>query len=87
MLPTDHAEIELLESDELPVRTLVAPPLLARELRLVLSGMDLTIQMGSQEAVIISSDLYDAFKAWSSQLAADESTEVDQESDSDAEWN
>lgn len=82
MLPTDHAEIELLESDELPVRTLIAPPLLARELRLALIGMDLTIEMGSQDAVIISTDLYAAFQEWSG--AADE----DEVADGDgAEWN
>lgn len=80
MLPTDHAEIELLESDELPVRTLIAPPLLARELRLALTGMDLTIQMGSQEAVIISTDLYAAFQEWSA-------LEADDDSESDECWN
>ena len=72
MLPTDHADIELLESDELPVRTLIAPPMLARELRLALTGMDLTIVMGAQDAVIISSDLYSAFQAWSGQFEEDE---------------
>jgi len=81
MLPTDHAEIELLESDELPVRTLIAPPMLARELRLVLTGMDLTIEMGSQDAVIISADLYEAFQEWS---GAGEDGPAD---DGGAEWN
>ena len=81
MLPTDHAEIELLESDELPVRTLIAPPMLARELRLALAGMDLTIVMGAQDAVIISSDLYSAFQAWSGQL-----DELDEE-ESESSWN
>lgn len=66
MLPTPHAEIELLESEELPSRTLVAPPLLARELRLVLQDLDLTIQMGAQDTVMISSDLYAAFQKWNS---------------------
>jgi hypothetical protein len=80
MLPTDHAEIELLESDELPVRTLIAPPLLARELRLALAGMDLTIQMGAQDAVIISTDLYAAFQAWSA-------AEADDNPGSDLTWN
>ena len=77
MLPTDHAEIELLESDELPVRTLIAPPLLARELRLVLSGMDLTIQMGSQDAVIISTDLFTAFQEWSGQAESEDGPETE----------
>jgi len=64
MLPTSHADIELLESDDLPVRTLVAPPILARELRLVLAELDLTIEIGTRDAVIISSDLYEAFQQW-----------------------
>jgi hypothetical protein len=76
MLPTDHAEIELLESDELPVRTLIAPPLLARELRLALTGMDLTIEMGSQDAVIISTDLFAAFQEWSGELQSEEESEA-----------
>lgn len=80
MLPTDHADIELLESDELPVRTLIAPPLLARELRLALAGMDLTIQMGAQDAVIISTDLYAAFQEWSE-------LETDDDSEPDGHWN
>jgi hypothetical protein len=84
MLPTDHAEIELLESDELPVRTLVAPPMLARELRLVLAGMDLTIQLGSQDAVIISTDLYAAFQEWSRQLAVEDDNA---DSETDLNWN
>ncbi len=64
MLPTSHADIELLESEDLPVRTLVAPPILARELRLVLAELDLTIEIGTRDAVIISSDLYEAFQQW-----------------------
>lgn len=80
MLPTDHADIELLESDELPVRTLIAPPLLARELRLALTGMDLTIQMGAQDAVIISTDLYAAFQEWSE-------LEGDEDSEPEGHWN
>lgn len=77
MLPTSHADIELLESQELPLRTLVAPPVLARELRLVLAELDLTIENGTSDAVIISSDLYEAFQQWN---------EVEGTS-SDPEWN
>lgn len=82
MLPTDHAEIELVESDELPVRTLIAPPLLARELRLALTGMDLTIEMGPQDVVIISTDLFTAFQEWSGGSSAD-----DPSSQAEDNWN
>ncbi len=68
MLPIPHADIELLESEELPARTLIAPPLLARELRLVLQDLDLNIQTGGQAAVMISSDLYAAFQRWHAEL-------------------
>ncbi|MGD9857263.1 MAG: hypothetical protein AB7U20_20160 [Planctomycetaceae bacterium] len=78
MLPTSYADIELLESEELPVRTLVAPPILARELRLALDALDLTIQIGTREAVLISSDLYEAFQQWSAAVE-DETT--------DSQWN
>ena len=64
MLPSSYADIELLESEDLPGRTLVAPPLLARELRLVLDALDLTIQSGTLDAVLISSDLFHAFQQW-----------------------
>ncbi len=64
MLPTSYADIELLESEELPQRTLVAPPVLARELRLALAALDLTIETGTRDAVLISSDLYEAFQQW-----------------------
>ncbi|MCA9074154.1 MAG: hypothetical protein KDA93_03910 [Planctomycetaceae bacterium] len=75
MLPTSHADIELLESQELPVRTLVAPPVLARELRLVLAELDLTIEVGTRDAVIISSDLYEAFQQWNENEAEDSAPE------------
>ena len=75
MLPTSHADIELLESEELPVRTLVAPLILARELRLVLAELDLNIEIGTRDAVIISSDLYQAFQQWNKAVAEDDSSE------------
>ncbi|MCA9026573.1 MAG: hypothetical protein KDA86_15310 [Planctomycetaceae bacterium] len=75
MLPTSHADIELLESEELPVRTLVAPLILARELRLVLAELDLNIEIGTRDAVIISSDLYQAFQQWNEAVAEDDSSE------------
>lgn len=79
MLPTSHADIELLESEELPVRTLVAPLVLARELRLILAELDLNIEIGTRDAVIISSDLYQAFQQWNATVEEDDA--------SDSHWN
>jgi hypothetical protein len=73
MLPSSYADIELLESEDLPGRTLVAPPLLARELRLALDSLDLTIQCGTLDAVLISSDLFHAFQQW--QPSADDASD------------
>lgn len=71
MLPASYADIELLESEELPMRTLVAPPIVARELRLALDSADLTIQIGAREAVLISSDLFHAFQEWTAAFEED----------------
>jgi hypothetical protein len=81
MLPTNYADIELVESADLPQRTLVAPPLLARELRLVLADAQLTIRMGALDAVLISSDLYEAFQVWSS------AQETEGDDEPDGRWN
>ena len=79
MLPSSYADIELLESEDLPGRTLVAPPVLARELRLALDSLDLTIQCGTLDAVLISSDLFQAFQQW-------QPSEQDADA-SDSHWN
>ncbi len=54
MLPMSYADIELLGSEELPQRTLVAPPVLARELRLAHPALAFTIENGTRDPVLIS---------------------------------
>jgi hypothetical protein len=60
----DLCHLELVESPDLPPRTLVAPLLVVREIRSTLGPIDLNILVGDGEAVLISSDLYEAFGEW-----------------------
>ncbi|MEW4530347.1 MAG: hypothetical protein ACF8PG_12130 [Maioricimonas sp. JB045] len=68
MLP-ELCQLELLESTELPERTLVAPLDVVRELRLSIGEMALNIHVGIGPAVLVSSDVYTAFQAWTQQQA------------------
>lgn len=68
MLP-DLCQLELLESTELPERTLVAPLDVVRELRLSIGELALNIHVGLGPAVLVSSDVYTAFQAWTRQQA------------------
>ncbi|MBX3440958.1 MAG: hypothetical protein KF774_01030 [Planctomyces sp.] len=60
----DLCHLELIESPKLPPRTLVAPLLVVREIRAALGRIDLNIQIGVTEEVLISSDLFEAFGQW-----------------------
>jgi hypothetical protein len=60
----DLCHLELVESPDLPARTLVAPLLIVREIRAALGRVDLNIVIGTAESVLVSSDLYEAFGAW-----------------------
>ena len=69
MISHDAGRVALLESPELPDRTLVAPLTVVREIRAALGCIDVDVRVGSGEAVFISSDLYEAFSAWDRDLA------------------
>jgi hypothetical protein len=64
MISHDAGRVALLESPELPERTLVAPLPVVREIRAALGTIDVDIRIGSGDAVFISSDLYAAFSEW-----------------------
>jgi hypothetical protein len=64
MISREAGRLELLESAELPSRTLVAPLQLVREIRATLGQLDIDIRIGTAEAVFASSDLFEAFQAW-----------------------
>ncbi len=64
MISREAGRLELLESNELPSRTLVAPLQLVREIRTTLGQLDIDIRIGAADAVFASSDLFEAFQAW-----------------------
>ena len=71
MISREAGQLELLESAELPSRTLVAPLQLVREIRATLGPLDVDIRIGSADAVFASSDLFEAFQAWEEEHGAD----------------
>jgi len=69
MISHDAGRVALLESPELPDRTLVAPLPVVREIRAALGSIDVDIRIGSGETVFISSDLFAAFSEWDQEMA------------------
>jgi hypothetical protein len=67
MLPHDLADLEFLEAAELPPQTLVAPLSIIREIRVFLGAAKINLIVGTQDAVLVSSDLYEAYNVWDSQ--------------------
>jgi hypothetical protein len=67
LMPTpDSFGLELQEDLSLPPNTLVAPIGVIREIRALLGNLKLNIEISwDSPAVRMSSDLFDAFNAWS----------------------
>ncbi len=65
-MPTpDSFGLELREDPSLPAKTLVAPIGVIRDIRAALGEVAMNIQIGwDSPAVMVSSDLYEAFHAW-----------------------
>ena len=76
-MPTpDSFGLELREDPTLPAKTLVAPISVIRDIRAALGELAMNIEIGwDSPAVMVSSDLYEAFNAWSAQH--EDSEEVD----------
>jgi hypothetical protein len=60
----DLCDLELVEDPTLPPRTLVAPLLVVREIRSALGPVTFNLVIGEKQAVLISSDLFEAFGEW-----------------------
>ncbi|MFO1006546.1 MAG: hypothetical protein U0929_11340 [Planctomycetaceae bacterium] len=76
MSTPDSFGLELREDPSLPAKTLVAPIGVIRDIRAALGELAMNIQIGwDSPAVMVSSDLYEAFNAWSSMQ--DDAEEVD----------
>ena len=67
MLPQNLADLELLESTDLPPQTLVAPLSIIREIRVFVGKAKINLVVGIDDAVYVSTDLYEAYNAWDSQ--------------------
>ena len=76
-MPTpDSFGLELREDPNLPAKTLIAPISVIRDIRAALGEVAMNIQVGwDSPAVMVSSDLFEAFNAWSSMQ--EDSEEVD----------
>lgn len=61
MLRTDY---EVVECRQLGAQTVVAPYLLARELRLRLGHTGLHVMVGRRDAIFVSPDIFVAFDDW-----------------------
>jgi len=64
MFTPELACLDFQECRDLPANTLVAPLVVLREIRCALGPTRLNLIVGNQEAVLVSSDLYEAFHAW-----------------------
>ncbi|MEZ6066678.1 MAG: hypothetical protein R3B90_13450 [Planctomycetaceae bacterium] len=72
MLPASLGDLDLVESTDLPAKTLVAPLSIIREIRVLLGPLPINMLVGTQDAVLLSSDLFDAYNVWD-----DQRTDVD----------
>jgi len=61
---SDLACLDLQECRDLPKNTLMAPLPLLRELRCSLGATTINMLLGKEQAVLVSSDLYEAFHVW-----------------------
>lgn len=69
--------LELRESADLPARTLIAPISVIREIRMILGKLNLDLQIGLDETVLVSSDLFAAFTAWQAERMDEEDCDID----------
>lgn len=72
MFSPDLVSLELRQCDDLPRNTLVAPLSVIREIRCLLGNIGIDLIVGTEETVLASKDVYDAFKAWDAMQVEDE---------------
>ena len=71
MLTPGLGSLEFREKTSLPARTLVAPLHVIREIRVALGAVNFNLQVGVEETVYVSSDLFTAFNAWDAEREDD----------------
>jgi len=77
MFTPELACLDFQECRELPPNTLVASLSILREIRCALGPTTLNLLVGNQEAVLVSSDLYEAFNIWEQDQGEDPSDDQD----------
>lgn len=71
MFTPDLVNLELRQCDDLPRNTLVAPLPVIREIRCLLGNVGIQLLVGTEEAVLASKDVFEAFSAWDAMQADD----------------
>ncbi len=64
MIPQDLAQLDLHEDVTLPLRTVVAPLAIVREIRTTIGQVPINLLVGSEDLVRISTDLFEAYNDW-----------------------
>lgn len=64
MFTPDLACVDFRECGDLPANTLVAPLPVIREIRCLLGNIGIDLLVGSDDAVLVSPDVFAAFAAW-----------------------
>ncbi len=64
MFTPDLASVDFREARDLPKNTIVAPLAVIREIRIVLGKINIDMQVGVEDAVLVSSDVFAAFSEW-----------------------
>lgn len=64
MFTPDLASVDFREASDLPKNTIIAPLPVIREIRLVLGKINIDMQVGAEDAVLVSSDVFAAFSEW-----------------------
>ncbi|MCA9079557.1 MAG: hypothetical protein KDA58_03315 [Planctomycetaceae bacterium] len=72
MLTPGLGSLDFRELTSLPARTLVAPLHVIREIRVALGAVNFNLQVGTEETVYVSSDLFTAFNTWDAQREQDD---------------
>jgi|SaaInlStandDraft_1057018.scaffolds.fasta_scaffold33975_1 hypothetical protein len=72
MFTSDLAHLDFRQCDDLPENTMVAPLMVIREIRCLLGNINIQLIVGTEEAVLASKDVFDAFSAWDATQAEDD---------------
>lgn len=76
MFSPELACLDFQECDSLPPSTLVASLTILREIRCAIGKSKIQLLVGETDAVLVSSDLFQAFQEWEAAQADDDESEA-----------